>query len=390
VGEGEIGFDDRKSARVGVTGRDGTREGKARPMSGAFGGPISTKVKDTRTIANRSPTVQALSRLRVLLNDSRARERRHEHREDINKWPRFGDHSRDVVQRQVLWKRGNHPNTLLDPFTIALNASVQEGARRALLEVDALAGGDGYTDLWKDSAALVIALRDNTLDEDDMDEALVARRFAPARYGYAVEAYANAQVGALQAALPLGYTFQLQGSRGMTRPDFIVFNDDAEEAGWFDITSEGSRGHIDLKTGSGWRSREYVAEIIYPALDTTALSLGNSSIGIRVRARNIARRRRREWQDFVSDRRHWFAVRYDLYLSKPEFSRATTNSADNRNLTKAALHTALHLDRNVKVTDTMAKDVLRAFGLRIQDYGFSSGGAKSAGEMLLREVQDNY
>jgi hypothetical protein len=106
-----------------------------------------------------------------------------------------------VVQRDVAWKEdNNHPDDVLDDFADALNAQVQTGATAALMPEN-LTGVDGYTTLWKTTAPLVMAHRDNAVDADDMAAALIAKKFAPARYGYAVESYANAQTGALQGGL---------------------------------------------------------------------------------------------------------------------------------------------------------------------------------------------
>ena len=84
-----------------------------------------------------------------------------------------------VVQRDIAWKDDNHPDKTLDAFATALNTVVQLGATAALTPED-LTGVDGYTALWKTTAPLVMAHRDQNVDEDDVAAAQTAARFAPA------------------------------------------------------------------------------------------------------------------------------------------------------------------------------------------------------------------
>lgn len=78
--------------------------------------------------------------------------------------------------------------------------------------------------------------------------------------GYVIESYTNfklpAQIG--------NHTILLQQTRGGTRPDFVI-QDTAtgQEVAWLDITSSGSVGHINRKSGRGWQNMPYVAEILY-------------------------------------------------------------------------------------------------------------------------------
>lgn len=283
-----------------------------------------------------------------------------------------------VVQRDIAWKDDNHPNKTLDAFATALNTEVQLGATAALTPED-LTGVDGYTALWKTTAQLVMAYRDGNIDEGDVAAAKTAAKFAPARYGYAVEAYANAQKDTLQEALPGDYTFTIQGSRGMTRPDFIVHDDDETEVGWFDITSAGSLGHIDKKTGSGWKNKPYVAEITYPALNADNLTTSGSSIGERVKARNSAKRIREQWDNHVKKLRDHFILLYESYRDKSGLNATKENK---REWAKDALNIVFirHLVKNA-----MAKDLLRALGETPSQYAFDSGGSKAEGETVLRE-----
>lgn len=286
-----------------------------------------------------------------------------------------------VVQQTPIWKPDNRADNTLDAFATALDTVVQAGAAAALTPED-LTSNDGYTLLWQETAPLVMALRDGNIDDDDLAEAYIAQRFAPARYGYAVESYANSQLVTLQAALPVGYTFQIQGGRGMTRPDFIVFNHLGHEVGWFDITSDGSIGHIDKKTGGGWNNKPYVAEITYPALDTDSLAMSGSSIGQRVKARNSAKRIREAWAHHIENYRQKFLNSYELYKS---MSGESETKANMRSWAKDALSVRFY---NHVVKDKLAKSLLRALGEKPSDYGFDAGGTKSEGETVLREYQE--
>ena len=71
----------------------------------------------------------------------------------------------------------------------------------------------------------------------------------------------------------------LQVASGHTRPDIVLTQPDGTVVAWLDITSDGSQGHVKLKTGAGWTTHPYVAEILYPALDPQEiLTAGKKSV----------------------------------------------------------------------------------------------------------------
>ncbi|MBV9407537.1 MAG: hypothetical protein JO164_01855, partial [Candidatus Eremiobacteraeota bacterium] len=290
------------------------------------------------------------------------------------------------LQRTVEWKAANHPNATLDAFTAALNTAVQTAATLALQTPDSLPGTDGYTALWKETALIAKAVRDGTTDDngdavDANDPAVkAALAFVPARYGYAIEAHASAQTDALQAALPAGYSFALQASRGMTRPDIVVANGTGAEVGWFDITSVGSRGHIDLKTGTSWQTKTYVAEITYPAFDISALDTGAMSIGQRVALRGALRRRKQAWAALVNAKKTHFR---DVWVSYKGTEQ--TSKSQKKIYAKFALSGAFPRH---EVTDGVAKSLLRSFDLLPRNYGFEAGGSRSDGDAIIREYQE--
>lgn len=308
-----------------------------------------------------------------------------------------------LVQLQVAWKGGCHQDGAFDAFINAVSAIVEAGAQQALTAYDALTGADGYTALWKDTAALLMADREGE-EPEDLNETNVARRFASARYGYAVEAYANALIPGRQGDLPPGYAITIQGGRGMTRPDIIVANAIGVEVGWFDITSANSLGHIDRKVGDGWRTKPYVAEITYVPFNINSLATSGAGIGVRVAARNAAQRRRAAWLEFVVEKRRSFnnilrplvpaqedaapgrggPMRARNFL-RPVNVEPAGSIADKQQQTRTALHT-LFPDENM--TPITTKSLLRALGLPVVKYGFGAGGSKADGETILRNYQE--
>lgn len=286
-----------------------------------------------------------------------------------------------IVQRVAEWKDGNHRDASMDAFVTALNTLVQTAALAALTP-NSLPGGDGYTTLWQDTANILIGLRDEP-DEVDRDDPATraAQSFRNARYGYAVEAYVNGSVATLASHLPASHTMALQAGRGMTRPDIVVKDGSNTDVGWFDITSSNCLGHIDTKTGSGWRTKPYVAEITYPPLDITALSTtGLNSIGKTVAIRNAYRRRQRQWTAYVNGKKILFLFQIRHYVNNKVHSKAAL-----KGFTKQALKDVFFTD----FTDLPAKNLLRSFGLNVKNFGFASGGSKADGDAYLAGLMED-
>jgi hypothetical protein len=282
-----------------------------------------------------------------------------------------------LVQRTAEWKPHNHPDAYMDGFVAALNTLVQAAATTAL-DPDGLPDTDGYITLWKDTALVLRAIAADQIDTDDSDEvaeANAAKAFGPARYGYAVESLACGDATTLDAALPANCSYQLQASRGMTRPDIVVRHTTRGEIAWLDITSAASKGHIDLKTGSGWTAKPYVAEITYPVLDPTAIGTGSLGIGERVARRNAIRRRVRVWENLVSStyrvfRREWEARDGD-----------EQNKAGKQTAARESAAAVLGL---ADLPPQATKSLIRVWNDTVGKYGFDSGGTKSEGESILR------
>lgn len=115
--------------------------------------------------------------------------------------------------------------------------------------------------------------------------------FMNAAYGYAVEDIANIAIASTYRFAVKGYRVYLQERRGSTIPDIVIKNSANEDQAWLDITSEHSAGHIFNKSGSGWSTTDFVAELLYPNLDL--INIRNSdddSIGARAHALSAIRR----------------------------------------------------------------------------------------------------
>ena len=133
-------------------------------------------------------------------------------------------------------------------------------ARQQALNWPAFTGMGGYLGLWSTTAQAYNADPDNA----DME-------FVHARFGYAIETLACEELGVMAEGLKIS----LQVASGMTRPDIVLrLPDGKTDVAWLDITAERSKGHIKNKASSGWSTKPYVAEILYPSLDPTEILSG--------------------------------------------------------------------------------------------------------------------
>ncbi|WP_082127305.1 eCIS core domain-containing protein [Calothrix sp. 336/3] len=109
----------------------------------------------------------------------------------------------------------------------------------------------GYLKVWYDNA-------NKYTTEPDME----VPDFLYTSFGYAIETLASKSL----ARTIQGMNVDLQVASGSTRPDIVLTLPNGTVVAWLDITSEGSKGHVKQKSGTGWTSHPYVAEILYPAL----------------------------------------------------------------------------------------------------------------------------
>lgn len=186
---------------------------------------------------------------------------------DISGLP--GRFDRSPVQLLPAWTPRHRDNSL-DQFVVKLDNIVNEKAEVVLNKPLEIPETDGYIRRWKDVHGSFVAEYESS--GNDLDLALRETPFIYAAYGYAVESLSNVDIdrGALDGYVPPGARVVTQGTRGHTRPDIIV-RARLGDIGWFDITASQSETHIQGKTGAGWNSRDYVAEVTYPSLDDARL-----------------------------------------------------------------------------------------------------------------------
>ncbi|WP_354637114.1 toxin glutamine deamidase domain-containing protein [Kitasatospora camelliae] len=153
-----------------------------------------------------------------------------------------------------------------------IDAQVEQAARLALANPDSVPDLDGYTKRWTDS------YNKWTDPETSPEERARIEKLLPRQFGYAVESMTTQMIRD-NVTLPPGYTIDTQVTHGSTRPDLVITKTDGngkQELGWLDITADKSEGHIDDKQSSLWSSRPYVAETLYPSLDTSKLGSGGT------------------------------------------------------------------------------------------------------------------
>lgn len=112
-----------------------------------------------------------------------------------------------------------------------------------------------------------------------------------AYYGYSVEEMVNQELRARYNTAINGYNVELQVTHGNTRPDIVITDRRRIEVAWLDITSEKSAGHIYDKDGSGWRTKGFVAELLYESFDISKLrNSDDDGTGTRIKALSAARK----------------------------------------------------------------------------------------------------
>ncbi|MDF2715434.1 MAG: hypothetical protein K0R28_2359 [Paenibacillus sp.] len=303
----------------------------------------------------------------------------------------LASHSGNVVQREVVWGKDNHPNDSLDGFTDKLEALVQEGAEIATLNPEALPDVDNYTTLWKRTASLIHGVNTKTIDtgnEDLVDTLETAFHFAPARYGYAIESYAtNTKFKDLKSSLPKGHDLGTQVSHGSTRPDLVVYNEDGHEVGWFDITSSASTGHIYGKIGSGWSKKDYVAEVTYDPLNLLSVGTGSMSAADIEQMQEAFLAEQKEWNDFLQNQIDTFTTIIQTEANAAiEKKGELLSQKELSTLTKAVLN---HMYDITGITDKPASALLRSFGINPDQYCIKGHGTKREGYRMLRQYKDS-
>ncbi|MEV6207938.1 toxin glutamine deamidase domain-containing protein [Kitasatospora sp. NPDC051914] len=154
-----------------------------------------------------------------------------------------------------------------------IDAQVEQAAALALANPDSVPDLDGYTRLWTKS------YNEWSDPRTTPERRAEIQKWLPSQFGYVVESMTTQMIKD-NVTLPPGYTIDTQVTHGSTRPDLVISKADGaggkQELGWLDITADKSEGHIDDKQSSLWSSRPYVAETLYPSLDTSRLGSGGT------------------------------------------------------------------------------------------------------------------
>jgi hypothetical protein len=231
------------------------------------------------------------------------------------------------VQRAAAWTR--RQDDTLTKFGDGLDDLVKEAAREIMANPQGVQAVGGYVSLWHDRIAAYFA--------DDS-----ATQFLATSFGYAVEqlTVAKIEAGKLADTLPAGWRVEFQLATGHTRPDIVVFDDNRTDVGWFDITSERSRGHIKNKTGSQWKTRAYVAEALYPELVLANLapgSAGPASAAKRRGKEKAAAKRKDQWVNTLG------AQMDEIYeaMTGESSGVSLTNTAQKRTFVETELGTVV-------------------------------------------------
>ena len=232
--------------------RDGALSGLAASLNQS---PIVQAQLVRRQELDNSPSVQSLLSLQRQIHAgpgvvTQARRSEHSAEEETFAELRSGTNNhQEPVQRKVLPYQDKTSKKDMENLAGVLNECVE--AAKGIVDSNPLLTGvdkrkEGYLGAW------VTCFDQFTSDGEIPD-------FFYARYGYAIETLATAF---FKTKDHNGYAVITQFAQGSTRPDFVI-SDKVSQIAWLDITSSSSAGHILAKQGGGWKTRPYVAEILY-------------------------------------------------------------------------------------------------------------------------------
>jgi hypothetical protein len=239
---------------------------------------------------------------------------------------------------------------VLDDIIAKIDAIVQRAYTTVLNEPlhATLKEIDGYTRRW-----ITVFLNYRQTKETE---------FLYRAFGYAVESIAGQELRSLR--LPAIYSISLQATRGGTRPDIVVKHMGAD-IGWFDITSSASQGHIYKKNGAQWKRLDYVAEVVYPALDVDLL--GAKSLDSRQREEALhATAEMKTIRDKMAER-----------LAAMKALIPPPLASNNQAVKKRDVETRLGmLFGYPKLTPRITKGILSLANLSIAHYGYKGASAR--------------
>ncbi|MGW2398883.1 WXG100-like domain-containing protein [Kitasatospora sp. NPDC001664] len=260
----------------------------------------------------------------------------------------------------------------------AIDAQVEKAAAVALANPDSVPNLDGHTERWTDSYTKWADPATSTEDRQRIEKLL------PRQFGYAVESMVTQMIKD-DVKLDAGYTIETQVTHGSTRPDLVIIKTEGgvkQELGWLDITADKSKGHINDKQSGLWQTRPYVAEVLYPSLETGQLAHGGTP-DQQAFVQALVESRKAEQQQF--------AQKLDDFADKVPDPVEGSKEKKRADIEKQLGDL---LGRPKKLTPTEARNVLKALAEHYEDssynptqYGYKSSDHTSFvdGRRLLGE-----
>ena len=215
-----------------------------------------------------SLTTSSAQRVATGMNRSEAPFKGHPQMEAVKPAARPGiaepQQASGVLQRKVkVHRKSNEQPVLVNKAALVadkVDDLTQDARKIALNWKECIHSNSSKVRLWGESAQAFF------------DNPQVVPPFTHARFGYAIEEIVNQNL----ADEIEGLTVDQQVTVGSTRPDVVV-SIGRKQIAWLDITANNSTGHIFGKDGAGWRTRLFVAEILYKSLNLSEILEASSN-----------------------------------------------------------------------------------------------------------------
>lgn len=207
----------------------------------------------------------------------------------------------------------------------------------------------------------------------------------PAAFGYVIESLVSNDSSRFRAQKPAKLQVVTQFSKGTTRPDMVLMDDEGEVA-WIDFTASASAEHI-FKQKVGWAKVRNVAEIAYP---TTSMSIIGTLDPDPKGFDSHAIRREIEFQKYYVEQVNKALVE----LGEEIFAQKKVPRADpvlkdekRKEWTRDILRKSLPF-KDADLSDEAITLILAGLGLIPSTYGFRGSTSKIQGQQRLRYLLD--
>ena len=285
----------------------------------------------------------------------------------------------DTVQRKSQWYRPQpdpDPNADAVAAIVAQIDGIVQEARNFVLSnplASIFQTLDGYTKRW-------LGVFDAFRSRGEKD-------WLSTSIGYVIESYTNfkmsPQIG--------NYAILLQQTRGGTRPDFVIQDTTTnQEVAWLDITSSASVGHINRKSGQGWKNRTYVAEILYDKVTDEEFLNAAKAVGgdqalsqEQLKSLQVGKIQKEVWKKMLGQ------ASQDL---RKEFNTNYTPPGTGKNLQKNqdAVRQKLAAFFGIDVGPKLAAGLLQVIGLNYKTKRYGLKNIEAADLEQAREVLAIY